>query len=73
VQPDGQGALGGQVVFQVQDPQRGGQVVALVDRAYRGSKVLVARMRTTRTRTGRAAIADLSAGVVCLSGAGGRA
>jgi hypothetical protein len=31
VQPGGQGTLGGQVVFQVQDPQRGGQGVALAE------------------------------------------
>jgi hypothetical protein len=30
-QPGSQGTLGGQVVFQVQDPQRGGQGVALVE------------------------------------------
>ena len=48
-------------------------VADLVHRAYRGPKVLVARMRMTRTRTGRAAIVDLSVGVVRLSGVGGRA
>ena len=31
MQPGGQGALGGQVVFQVQDPPRGGQGAALVE------------------------------------------
>jgi len=31
VQPGGQGALDGQVVSQVQDPQRGGQGAALVE------------------------------------------
>jgi hypothetical protein len=31
VQAGGQGTLGGQVVFQVQDPPRGGQGVALVE------------------------------------------
>jgi hypothetical protein len=31
MQADGHGTLGGQVVFQVQDSQRGGQGVALVE------------------------------------------
>ena len=31
MQARGQGSLGGQVIFEVQDPQRGGQGVALVE------------------------------------------